>query len=72
MKIHVIGTRGFPRIEGGVEKHCEVLYPLLDDDIDICVYRRKPFVCAQEEYDNITFIDLPSTRKFLEISADFL
>ena len=62
MKIHVIGTRGFPRIEGGVEKHCEVLYPLLDDDIEICVYRRKPFVCAQEEYDNITFIDLPSTR----------
>ena len=29
-------------IEGGVEKHCESLYPKLNDDIDITVYSRKP------------------------------
>lgn len=26
MKICVVGTRGFPEIQGGVEKHCEALY----------------------------------------------
>ena len=26
MKIYVLGTRGFPDIQGGVEKHCESLY----------------------------------------------
>lgn len=29
MKIVVLGTRGFPRIQGGVEAHCENLYPQL-------------------------------------------
>ena len=28
MKIGVIGTRGFPEIQGGLETHCmEVIYP---------------------------------------------
>ena len=29
IKICVIGTRGFPDIQGGVEKHCESLYPVI-------------------------------------------
>jgi hypothetical protein len=29
MKICVIGTRGIPNIQGGVEKHCQGLYPRL-------------------------------------------
>jgi glycosyltransferase involved in cell wall biosynthesis len=29
MKIFVIGTRGIPNILGGVETHCEELYPRL-------------------------------------------
>lgn len=29
MKVIVLGLRGFPNIQGGVEKHCEYLYPLL-------------------------------------------
>lgn len=63
MKVSVIGTRGFPMIEGGVEKHCESLYPLIEKDIYIQVYRRKTYVVeTKSSYDNITFIDLPSTR----------
>lgn len=62
MKVCVIGTRGFPDIEGGVEKHCELLYPLLDRDIDITVFRRKPYVNSNKTYNNIRFIDLPSTK----------
>lgn len=29
MKIFVLGTRGFPDVQGGIEKHCEELYPRL-------------------------------------------
>lgn len=62
MRLSVIGLRGFPMIEGGVEKHCEALYPLLNKDIDITVYRRSAYVKSKYVYDNISFIDLPSTR----------
>lgn len=62
MKLSVIGLRGFPLIEGGVEKHCESLYPKLNDDIEITVYRRKPYVKIDGDYEHISFIDLPSTR----------
>ena len=61
MKVYVIGTRGFPQIEGGVEKHCESLYPLLDNDINVAVYRRKAYVKSDKKYERITFFDLPST-----------
>ena len=62
MKLSVIGLRGFPMIEGGVEKHCESLYPKLTDDIEITVYRRKSYVKNNGAYNNISFIDFPSTR----------
>ncbi len=63
MKVCVIGTRGFPKIEGGVEKHCEALYPLLRQDIEMIVFRRRPYVTAERSsYNHITFLDLPSTK----------
>lgn len=62
MKLGVIGLRGFPLIEGGVEKHCESLYPKLDKNIEITVYRRKPYVSTDGSYEHISFIDLPSTK----------
>ena len=64
MKIDVIGTRGFPGIQGGVERHCERLYPLMEN-VKIRVFRRKPFINKAYKgikYDNIQFLDLPSTR----------
>lgn len=64
MKIDVIGTRGFPGIQGGVERHCERLYPLMEN-VKIRVFRRKPFInkaYKDTKYDNIQFLDLPSTR----------
>lgn len=61
MKICVIGTRGFPEIQGGVEKHCESLYPLLDDRFKVIVFRRKPYVSSSKTYPNVKFIDIPST-----------
>ncbi len=63
-RIAVIGIRGFPGIQGGVEKHCENLYPLMEDNTFFTVYRRKPYLNhnLKKEYKNIKFIDLPSTR----------
>lgn len=62
MKVCVIGTRGFPRIEGGVEKHCESLYKVLGKNNSIVVYRRRAYVKSSEQFDGIKFVDLPSTR----------
>ncbi|MDE5745261.1 MAG: glycosyltransferase family 4 protein, partial [Paramuribaculum sp.] len=56
-----IGLRGFPGVQGGVERHCAEILPHLD--IPCRVYRRKPFVNTKSPAPhNITFVDLPSTR----------
>ena len=60
--IAVIGTRGFPDVQGGVERHCQSLYGLLADYVTPRVYRRKPYVKAAAKHDGIEFVDLPSTR----------
>ncbi len=62
MKVCVVGTRGFPLITGGVEKHCELLYPVVSQQAEVTVFRRKPYVKEGGAYRNITFRDLPSTR----------
>lgn len=62
IKICVMGTRGFPFIQGGVESHCESLYPLFGDDYLLIIFRRKPYVNSFCTYQNIRFIDLPSTK----------
>lgn len=62
MKVDVLGTRGFPGIQGGVERHCERLYPEMKD-AEIRVFRRSPYITQkQSPYTNISFTDLPSTR----------
>lgn len=65
VKVCVIGTRGFPYIQGGVEKHCEMLYPLFSSAYEFIVFRRKPYVNDKVKvasFPNVRFIDLPSTR----------
>lgn len=62
MKICVFGTRGFPHVQGGVEKHCECLYPLFPSEYKVTVFRRKPYVNSSEKYDGIEFIDIASTK----------
>jgi glycosyltransferase involved in cell wall biosynthesis len=45
MKIFVTGTRGIPDIPGGVEKHCQDLYPLIAaKGHEVIVATRKPYV----------------------------
>ena len=45
MKIVVIGTRGIPNIMGGVETHCEELFPrIAARGFDVTVIRRSSYV----------------------------
>ena len=61
--IAVIGTRGFPGIQGGVESHSYHLYTHMED-VHVRVYRRRAYLTAQsaQTYPNIKYVDLPSTR----------
>jgi glycosyltransferase involved in cell wall biosynthesis len=72
MKIGVIGTRGFPEIQGGIETHCMELYTRIarNSGNTITVYRRKPYLNSNNrdaKFANIRFVDFSVPRsKFLE------
>ncbi len=69
MKIAVLGTRGFPNVQGGVENHCEKLYAYLADmGCDITVFTRKPYVDQSiKNYKGVSLVSLHCTNnKFLE------
>ncbi len=49
LKIAVLGTRGFPDVQGGVERHCENLYPeLVKLGCEVTVFGRKPYLKTVE------------------------
>ncbi len=45
MTVAVIGTRGFPNVQGGVERHCEELYTrLAARGVRVVVFSRSPYM----------------------------
>jgi glycosyltransferase involved in cell wall biosynthesis len=69
IRIAVLGTRGFPGVQGGVETHCENLYArLVKYDCDINVFTRKPYTGLKERsYNGIALRPLWCPRnKFFE------
>ncbi len=66
IRVSVIGTRGFPHIQGGVEKHCESLYPLIaEKGCEVKVFRRRPYINNQNDYKiyrKVEFCDLWAVR----------
>lgn len=69
MKIVVLGLRGFPDVQGGVEAHCRNLYPrLVKLGCEVTVLARQPYVGVKEySYEGVTVKPIPCTRnKFLE------
>jgi hypothetical protein len=69
MKIAVIGSRGFPGVQGGVENHCEKLYTYLArHGCDISVFTRKAYVDPDlRTYKNISLIPIDCPKnKYLE------
>ncbi len=56
MKITVLGTRGIPDVLGGVETHCQHLYPEIvrQSGAEVCVIARSPYVDYQtSEYQGV-------------------
>lgn len=65
MKIVVTGTRGIPNIMGGVETHCEELFPrMVQRGYDVTVIRRKSYVkdCLTE-YKGVKLVDIDTPKK---------
>ena len=66
MKIVVLGLRGFPGVQGGVETHCEHLYPRLARkglDITVCTRRQYMPDPLKEEWNGIKFVHLQCPMK---------
>jgi len=64
-KVYVIGTRGFPNIQGGVERHCEELYTRLSrkPGMNIVVCGRSPYVGeASFSYKGVTIVPIYAPR----------
>ncbi len=64
-RLAIIGIRGFPGVQGGVERHCEILVPMLARRFECRVYRRLSYLSKNEsmsDMPNVSFVDLPSTR----------
>ena len=78
MKIVVIGTRGCPNIQGGVETHCEFLYPrLVKMGQDVTIIRRSCYVTADnkiKEYEGVKLVDIyaPHSKSMEAIIHTFL
>lgn len=65
MRIAVTGTRGVPHIMGGVETHCENLFPRLADmGADVVILRRATYVSDNlKEWEGVGLVDIPSPKK---------
>ena len=64
IKLVVLGTRGFPNIQGGVESHCCNLYPRLSKKgCKVIVLSRKPYTgSAVINYKGVRLLPLVSSR----------
>jgi glycosyltransferase involved in cell wall biosynthesis len=67
IRVGVIGLRGFPHVMGGVERHCEQLYPRLGKlGYKIFLCRRSNYLSRNsrgQTYENITFLDIWTLRQ---------
>ena len=69
MKIAVLGARGFPNVQGGIESHCENLYPhIADRGCEVIVFTRRPYVDRTNYiYKGVKLVSLPCPKnRFLE------
>lgn len=64
-KIVVAGTRGIPNVMGGVETHCEELFPRIASlGFDVTVIRRSTYVHdGLQEWHGVKLVDIPTPKK---------
>lgn len=76
MRILVIGTRGIPNIPGGVEKHCEELFPrIAAQGHEVLLARRSSYVNdGLKSWQGVKLVDLytPHRKAFEAITHTFL
>jgi glycosyltransferase involved in cell wall biosynthesis len=67
IKVFVIGPRGFPGVQGGIERFSESFYPLFVDlGYDVNVFAIKKY-CSHKEWKGVKFIYVPTpSSKTLE------
>ncbi len=65
MKIAVTGTRGIPGIMGGVETHCEELFPrIAARGFDVTVIRRKSYAHdTLTQWKDVHLVDIEAPKK---------
>ena len=65
MKIVVTGTRGIPNVMGGVETHCEELFPrIARRGLDVTVIRRSNYVKdSLTEWNGVKLVDIDCPKK---------
>lgn len=65
MKLIVTGTRGIPNIMGGVETHCEELFPrIAAKGVDTMVIRRRSYVHdSLSEWKKVKLVDIDTPKK---------
>ena len=52
IKVVVVGTRGIPDVQGGIETHCQQLFPrLAKNGFDVTLYARKGYVKRNTPYE---------------------
>ncbi|MDD5775862.1 MAG: glycosyltransferase family 4 protein [Candidatus Omnitrophica bacterium] len=70
LRICVVGTRGFPHVQGGIEAHCENLYTLLaEQGHEVIVFARRQYVKIDRPYiyKRVRVVPLACVKnKFLE------
>lgn len=65
MKVVVTGTRGIPNVMGGVETHCEELFPRITDrGYDVTVIRRSNYIKdSLTEWKGVKLININCPKK---------
>lgn len=69
MKVTIVGLRGIPDVMGGIESHCQNIYPIIGkENVELTVIGRKPYLTEQSyDYKGVRVIGLWSVQnKFLE------
>lgn len=69
MKLCAVGLRGIPDVMGGIESHCQQLYPrLVKSGMDVTVICRSPYVDAsRDEYEGVKLRSVWTVKhKFIE------
>jgi len=67
IRVAVLGTRGIPDVQGGIETHCQHLFPRLAKlGFEITIYARKGYVFGPKrgfDYEGVRIYPKPYVRK---------